>query len=391
LHLSDLLSVSARQVFRQRRRYWGVVLAITLGTAGLITIFTLGQDVKNNINKDLDLIGGVTVVRSYFDNQLTSAPQWFHHRTLEALRSLQGVAFVTCVAFNHTRVYNVNKWYDFSVVGVDEYFWKVRDLWPLDGRLFGAQEINGRDKVCVLGEDLAQRLFPAGQAVGKILQLENDLYLVVGVLGGMHDHDMASKAYFPLTSMLERFRRPVLLDRAYVRCQTWDDVEPVAEKIIPTVASHQSAEQLKVEVASAALHHVRKVAWWVEFFVYLSLSATLLLGGVGITNIMTAAVRSRTREIGLKKAFGAEDRDILVQFLLESLWVSLGAAFLGGILGRILIGILCRFIEQKVSEDLYVYHLAVSFLFAIILGVSAGLYPSIQASRMEVSAATRYE
>ncbi len=151
------------------------------------------------------------------------------------------------------------------------------------------------------------------------------------------------------------------------------------------------SEQLKVEVASTALHHVRKVAWWVEFFVYLSLSATLLLGGVGITNIMTAAVRSRTREIGLKKAFGAEDRDILVQFLMESLWISLGAAFLGGILGRILIGILCRFIDQKVSEDLFFYYFAISFLFAIILGVSAGLYPSLQASRMEVSAATRYE
>ena len=147
--------------------------------------------------------------------------------------------------------------------------------------------------------------------------------------------------------MLDRFRNPVLLDRAYVRCQTWDDVEPVAAKIPAIVAAHQSTEQLKVEVASSALHHVRKVAWWVEFFVYLSLSATLLLGGVGITNIMTAAVRARTREIGLKKAFGAEDRDILIQFLMESLWISLGAAFLGGILGRILIGILCRFIESK--------------------------------------------
>ena len=199
MHLSDLLSVSARQVFRQRRRYWGVVLAITLGTAGLITIFTLGQDVKRNINKDLDLIGGVTVVRSYFDNQLTSAPGWFQPRTLEALRSLHGVACVTCLGFNHTRVYQDNKWYDFSVVGVDEYFWKVRDLWPLAGRLFGVQEINGRDKICVLGEDLAQRLFPKGQAVGKILKLENDLYLVVGVLGGMQDHDMSSKAYFPFT------------------------------------------------------------------------------------------------------------------------------------------------------------------------------------------------
>ena len=357
----------------------------------MITIFSLGQDVKKNINKDLDLIGGVTVIRSFFDNQLASVPQWFHPKTLEALRNLHGVACVTSLAFNPTRVYQVNQWYDFSAVGVDEYFWGVRNLWPLTGRLFGAPEIKDRARVCVLGEDLAQRLFPQGPAVGQILKLENDLYQVIGILGGMHDHDMASKAYFPLTTMQDRFRRPILLDRIYVRCLTWDDVEPVAKSIPTVVAAYQSTEQLKVEVASAALHHVRKVAWWVEFFVYLSLSATLLLGGVGICNIMTAAVRARTREIGLKKAFGAEDRDILAQFLMESLWISLGAAFLGGVLARIIIGILGWFIDHHVSEDLFLFYLAVSFVFAIFLGVSAGLYPSLQASRMEVAAATRYE
>jgi putative ABC transport system permease protein len=366
-------------------------LAITLGTAGLITIFTLGQDVKRNINKDLDLIGGVTVVRSFFDNQIASTPQWFHPSTVNALRKLHGVAYVTCLAYSQTKVYHNDKYLYFDVVGVDEYFWKVSNLWPLEGRLFGAKALNHREKICVLGPDLAQKLFPQEQAVGKILPLENDLYRVVGILGGMHDHDMASKAYFPLATMQDRFLRFVLSDRVFVRCQTWDDVEPVAEKIPAVVAAHQSTEELKVNVATVALQHVRKVAWWVEFFVYLSLSATLLLGGVGICNIMTAAVRARTREIGLKKAFGAEDRDILAQFLMDSLWISLGAALLGGILGRLLIGLLCRFIDQKVSEDLFFYYFGVSFLFAIVLGVGAGLYPSLQASQMEVAAATRYE
>jgi putative ABC transport system permease protein len=366
-------------------------LAITLGTAGLITIFTMGEDVKKNINQDLDLIGGVTVVRAFFDNQLASAPQWFRSTTLEGLRKLPGVAFVTVLAFNNTKVHLFDQWYDFPAVGVDEYFWEVRNLWPLAGRLFGSQDIKDRQRVCVLGENLALRLFGQKPAVGQILQLERDLYLVVGVLGGLNDPDLASKAYFPLATMQDRFLKPVLADRIYVRCQTWDDVVPVAESIPAVVADHQPSEQLKVEVARAALKHVRQMAWWVEFFVFLSLTATLLLGGVGICNIMMATVRSRTREIGLKKAFGAEDRDILAQFLMESLWLSLGAAFLGGILGRITIGIISRLIGHSVSEDLFFYYLGLSFVFAIILGVSAGLYPSLQASRMEVATATRYE
>ncbi len=267
----------------------------------------------------------------------------------------------------------------------------MRGLWPLSGRLFGPQEIKDREKVCLLGEILAKRLFGSDDAVGKILPLHNDLYKVIGILGGLNDPDLASKAYFPLTTLQDRFLKYVVVDRIYVRCQTWDDVAPVAEAIPAVVASHQPSEQLKVEVAWAVLKHVRQVAWWVEFFVFLSLAATLLLGGVGITNIMTAAVRSRTREIGLKKAFGAEDRDILVQFLMESLWLSLGAAFVGGILGRITIGIIGWFIGHQVSEDLFFFYFGMSFLFAIFLGVIAGLYPSLQASRMEVAAATRYE
>ena len=224
MYLSDLLRISARQVFRQRRRYWGVVLAITLGTAGLITIFTMGQDVKRNINADLDLIGGATVVRCFFDNQLASVPQWFRPTTLEAIRNLPGVARVTSVVFSATKVYKFYQWCDFPAVGVDEYFWEVRNLWPLAGRLFGVHEIKDRQKVVVLGENLAQRLFGQEAAVGQVLQLENDLYLVIGVLGGLSDHDMASKAYFPLTTLQDRFLRYVVVDRIYVRCQTWDDV-----------------------------------------------------------------------------------------------------------------------------------------------------------------------
>jgi putative ABC transport system permease protein len=307
------------------------------------------------------------------------------------LRNLPGVAYVTSIVASATMVYRYDQWCDFGVVGVDEYFWKVRGLWPLTGRLFGPQEIKDREKVVVLGENLAKRLFGTDKVVGKILALEKDLYEVIGILGGVSDPDLASRAFFPLTTVKDRFLKHTLVDRIYVRCQTWDDVAAVADAIPRVVASHQPSEQLKVEVAWAVLKHVRQVAWWVEFFVYLSLAATVLLGGVGICNIMTAAVRARTREIGLKKAFGAEDRDILAQFLMESLWLSLGAAFIGGILARLTIGIIGWFIGHRVSEDLFFFYFGMSILFAIVLGVSAGLYPSLQASRMEVAAATRYE
>ena len=122
----------------------------------------MGQDVKKNINQDLDLIGGATVIRCFFDNQLASVPQWFRPTTLEALRNLPGVAYVTSVAFNYTRVYKLTN-------GVISLRWEWMNIFGkcavsghLAGRLFGPQEIKDREKVCVLGENLAKRLFGLG-------------------------------------------------------------------------------------------------------------------------------------------------------------------------------------------------------------------------------------
>jgi putative ABC transport system permease protein len=180
-------------------------------------------------------------------------------------------------------------------------------------------------------------------------------------------------------------------DRLLVRCVTWDDVEEVAAAIPPAVAATQTATGLNVWVVWEALHRVRRVAWWIEFFFYLASGVTLLLGGVGIWNVMSAAVQSRTREIGLKKAMGAEDRDILAQFLTEALVLSVGAALLGLAAGRVLVALASSWLGQRPQEELFIGCLGLSLAVAFAMGLGAGLYPSLKASRMEVVAATRYE
>jgi ABC-type antimicrobial peptide transport system permease subunit len=169
------------------------------------------------------------------------------------------------------------------------------------------------------------------------------------------------------------------------------EVFPVVAAIPKVVQAHQPAKNLLVEVSWENLAHVKQVAFWIEFFIYLAFASTLTLGGMGIWNIMMAAVRTRTREIGLKKAMRAEDRDILAQFLTEALCLSLVAAVIGVALGRILVELLGLWIGMRPPEELFVTCLALSLIFAVALGVGAGLYPSLQAARMEVVSATRYE
>jgi putative ABC transport system permease protein len=391
MRLDDLMRVSVRQVIRHRRRYLGVVLAIALGVAGFLNIVTMSREVKKNFNENLDLIGGVTIVRLYFDNNRSYRPQWFRDQTLAALRHLDGVKelTLTSVKYGHT-IWHGQK-FGFNIFAVDGSFWDVRSFWPLTGRLFDRAAVRNRQRQCVLGAELAKKIFSNTQVRGKSLEIYQEPYRVDGVLGGVTDSGLANSVVLPITTASDRLNGKFLADRVYLRCTTWDDVARVAKAIPGVIQSHQSPEELHVEVSWEALKRVQMLAWWIEFLVYLATTATFLLGGVGIWNVMMAAVTSRTREIGLKKAMGAEDRDILAQFLSEALCLSGGAALLGAGVGRIMMEIMSYMIGCRPPEELFFFGLTLAFLFAMLIGVGAGLYPSIRASRMEVVTAIRYE
>jgi len=391
LFFDDLVRVSLRQVFRHRRRYLGVVLAIAVGVAGFISIITMGQDVKKNFNEDITFIGGVTIIRSVLESRPQLPPGKFREDTVQAVREIPGVAYASLVGLTRIKGNNQGQEEIFPVAAVDEHFWKMRGLTAHTGSIFGSREVKARQRVVVLGKRLAQSLFGTEEVAGRTLELGQDVFLVNGVVGGLRDIEMEKSLFMPLTTAQDRFFHQLVLDRFYVRCATWDDVPGVAAAIPKVVAAHQSTENLLVEVSTENLEHVKRVAFWVEFFIYLAFAATLILGGMGIWNIMMAAVRTRTREIGLKKAMGAEDRDILTQFLTEALCLSLVASVIGVTLGRILVELLGLWIGMRPPEELFFTCLAFSLVFAVALGVGAGLYPSVQAARMEVVSATRYE
>jgi putative ABC transport system permease protein len=391
VRLDDLMRVSVRQVIRHRRRYLGVVLAIALGVAGFLNIVTMSSEVKKNFNENLDLIGGVTIIRTYFDNARSYRPQWFRDRTINAIKHEKGVKEVTLVSAKSGLTHWHGQNYGFSILAVDGAFWQVRNFWPLTGRLFGHEAVTERKRDCVLGAELAKRIFGNTDVKGKNLDINQEVFKISGVLGGVTDTMLANSVILPITTAEDRLPGRLLADRLYIRCNTWDDVAMVAAAVPNIVKSFQSPEEFHVEVGWEALKRVQQLAWWIEFLIYLATSATFLLGGVGIWNVMMAAVTSRTREIGLKKAMGAEDRDIMAQFLAEALCLSGAAALLGAGLGRIVMEILSHVIESRPPEDLFLFGVTLAFLFAVLIGVGAGLYPSIRASRMEVVTAIRYE
>jgi putative ABC transport system permease protein len=243
-----------------------------------------------------------------------------------------------------------------------------------------------------LGVRLAKQIFGTVEAaVGKFVSVREEYYQVVGVVSGVQLHDQEQFLFAPVTTVVARKYANVVANRIYVRCRTWDDVKPVAASLETTIRSQQVARHLVIEVGWEQLERLVSVIWWVELFIYVASAVTLSLGGFGIWNGMMSSVTARTREIGLKKSMGAEDSDILKQFLSEALLLSVVAVVVGVGLGRAIVVGVSKFLSGGIPDALFIRYSLACLAFSILLGLVAGFYPALRASKLDVVAALKFE
>lgn len=375
-----------------------MLISIAIGTAGVIIILTMGDIVKKNLNNDLTLIGGATIMNVSFEMRVSRRNPyerliWFKQESVDALRKLPGVMLVsqTIQKTNSAKTSVGKKQIGFPLIGIDSDFWAVSGYTMQSGRPIEASDVAGHEVNVVLGDWIAQRIFGTEDVVGMRLFIDDSYYRIIGVMEGDTAGTMARFAYIPITTARDRMEKLPDSNRLLVRALSWDDVERVAAKIPETIAKFQDVERLKVDVPEGALEQVKRIAFWVESFIYFAVIATLVLGGYGIWNGMMTAVRSRIREIGLKKAMGAKDLDIMFQFLSEAVCLSCSAAVLGIGLGVAGVFYTSKIMNSFPSQELVLMYSVLSFLFSLLLGIIAGFYPALRASRMEVVSAIRYE
>jgi len=392
----DIIFLSMRYVLRVRKKFMGIFLSIALGIAGLILLVTIGSAVRQAMNDDLELLGGATVIRCHYDRMHSAddrlqKPVEFTEQTLEAVRQLPGVYAASLLTFSAGyTTYQQNEVSDYTLLGIDQYYWDVTTVDAVRGEFFGQKAVQQRQPICVLGTLLAQRIFGTDDVVGQRIQIRESLYEIVGILGGRSAEDRKECAYIPYTTIKDRVTE-LAPPKLYVRSKTWDDVASVAENIPKAIASVQTTEGLVVDVAWGPLRHLQRMVFWVQAFIVFSVLTSIFLGGFGIWNGMMSSVKSRTREIGLKKAMGATDFDILLQFLVEALTVTALATVLGVVLGRVAVELFCYLLDTRPDEALFITSSVLGAAFSLFVGFVAGYFPARQASRMEVVSAIRYE
>ncbi len=155
--------------------------------------------------------------------------------------------------------------------------------------------------------------------------------------------------------------------------------------------AHQAAPYLVIRTQDEQLERIKTTFMWVEALLWLGIAASLMLGGFGIWYGTFAAVRARTREVGLKKAMGGSDADILAQFLAEALCKSVAGGILGIVVGVFLVEVGAWSLGTGISYPLLIASSLGSIVFSALIGVAGGLYPALQASRMDVVSALRFE
>ena len=394
--LSDLVRVSCRQVIRQRG--FGVIFSIALGITAFIVLSVLGREIRFKVGQDMVLMGGVNIVQVYMDDdQYPGQPKrQFTPKTIQALEGLPGVGLVskgmrrgTYFSLRaETREQNVGV----PFMAMDENFAPLYSLNLIAGRLFDRSDCDEHQRFCILGATAAKTLYGDEQkALDKLLFLGQDVFRVIGVVSGVMMGDWREAGFLPWTSMVDRRLGDGMITRLFIRSITWEDVPRLMQQIPETIHQNQDAPYLVVRTQEEQLERLKVTFMWVETLLWLGIAASLMLGGFGIWYGTFAAVRARTKEVGLKKAMGGSDADILAQFLTEALCKSVAGGFLG-----ILIGVSAVWmgaLSLGISIDYYLLGLSSigSIAFSALIGVAGGLYPAVQASRMDVVSALRFE
>lgn len=398
--LSEILNFAYDAFCSNKLQFMLTALAMAVGTASVILVSTIGLTGKQYILRQLQSIGTNMIYADYQGGgqRIDSTPDPL---TVDDVRAVQEevpsvVAASPTVALGDRISIGDGKQTDISIMGVDPDYIRLRNLVLLSGRFFDAEDSAGRNKVGIITETLADKLYHTPQnSVGQIIKLSGGLpFTIVGVFRESVDtfgqSDIADDAMLiPFT--VSRFFTPTSeVHEIYFSVASSQDVIPATNAIKRVLKSrHRSESVYSVENLSHLLEVAGKIADALTVVLLLVAFVTLLVSGIGIMNIMLATVTSRIREIGIRKAIGATNREIRFQFLAEAVLISLSGGFVG-----IIVGLAIPYSVRFLTD----YRIPVPGLSAIIaivvssvVGIIFGTVPASRASQLDPVESLRYE
>lgn len=378
--LSSIMSNKMRSIL--------TMLGIIIGILSVIVLVGIGQGTTKNIQSQIEGLGTnlLTInIRSNRNKPITD----------EEITGLKSGGFIKelapVVSSNSTVKAGTNS-ESYSVEGSEPSYEEIRNISLDTGRFVSDNDITNRYKVAVIGPDIADTIFGTRDVIGKTIQINRNNFTVIGLLkseGSSSSGSNDEKIIIPI-STAERLFKTTRISTFYVEATSSDNVTNAYNQLDTFLyQKYGSTDDYRVFNQTELLSTVSTTTNTLTMMLGGIASISLLVGGIGIMNIMLVSVTERTREIGIRKAIGAKRRNILIQFLIESVVLSVMGGIIGIMLGFLVANIVSKFTSIAVSISPTVVML--SFSFAMAVGIIFGMYPANKASKLKPIDALRYE
>jgi macrolide transport system ATP-binding/permease protein len=381
------------------------MLGILIGVAAVITMLALGKGAQTAIEDQLSALGSNLLVVRPGVRRVGGVAQEAGSITrlslldVSALRARVPEALrVSGAANGRAQISFGNKNWNTQISGVNTDYFDMHSLQPPVGRMFSTDENQSRARVAVLGATVVRNTFGDQNPIGEIVKINGLTFQVIGVLpkkGATGWRDQDDIVIIPLNTAMYRLLGKLYVDNIEVQVKTPEEMDAAQGNIeavlrnmhrIPPGNDNAGFEIMNLAEVQAAVAQSGKT---MSLLLAAIAAVSLVVGGIGIMNIMLVSVTERTREIGLRKAIGARRVDILGQFLVESILVSSIGGFAGIVLGVAVSQVLS--LSAGWSVQISLSSVLVSFLFSAGVGVAFGIYPARQAARLHPIEALRHD
>jgi putative ABC transport system permease protein len=390
------------------------VSGVVLGVASLMAMFAVVEGMTAGMRLNLNRFGGVervSIDSVEIPPEQESIKDLSRGRTYDDVRAIRLQAPLIEVVSPEKRVnrviqvvYGNRRTQIFGLRGVEDEFLQV-DTWnELEkGRFITDVDLEHLNRVVVLGAAQAKDLFPDGDSLGKKVRFETVDFTVIGVLKKNPHQFLNSRCFIPLSTMMELYygvqmvggvnQGPaVMLDEINVKVRDFGTFGPALEQLRMVLdATHRGVQDFGLRTREDWFEAIEAQVMGARLSGGLVAVVCLLAGAVGITNIMLASIKERTREIGVRRAIGAQPWDIFSQIAMEVFLLALLGGVLGVVAGWGLVGFLEKVAEHENAPVIRLDHTLISLASGIAIGMGGGLLPALRAAQLEPIEALRYE
>ncbi len=406
MKIINLIRLAIKALQRNKLRALLTMLGIIIGVASVITMMSIGEGSKQSINASLASMGSNMITIMPYSNEpggaraSGSSLKTLTIKDVEALETdAPHIANISPLASSSGQaISGANNW-PTSIQGVSPEYLDIRKLSVKDGIVFTGQDVKSSAKVCLLGKTVVDNLFPNGDSpLGKIIRFGKIPMQVIGVLTpkgtSNFGQDQDDIIIAPYTTVQKRVLSSIYFSQIYASATREEDSDAAVAEVNTVLRStHRiradQEDDFQVRTQAELMTMMNSTSSMMTALLTAVASISLVIGGIGIMNIMYVSVTERTREIGLRMSIGARGIDILLQFLIEAIMISITGGVIGVVLGVSAALILPSMLNWPtvISES----SIVISFLVCAVTGIFFGYYPAVKASKLDPIEALRYE